>query len=838
VSGRYRIGEEIGRGGAARVFRAQDLTHQRAVAIKVLRPDLLLSSERFLREILTLARLQHPHIVPLFDSGQANGLLYFVMPLVEGDSLRQRLGTGPLPTSDAVSIALEVADALAYAHARGLVHRDVKPENILLSQGHAIVTDFGIARAIEQAVDTGTTGTGIAIGTPSYMSPEQASADQVIDGRSDQYSLACVLYEMLTGKPPFPGATPQAILAQRMRGELPRLRVQGPELPESLEAAIRRALALAPQDRFATIGAFADALLPGARSGTGRSPSGWARARLASWAGRLAPARPSRFALAALALTGVGLLASLLLRLNGQDSDARAWLAALDPRRIAVLYFDDHSADRSLGYLASGLTESLIHELSAVPAIQVISRNGVKPFRDQPVSLDSVFAALRVGSLVEGSVQRSNERIRVTVQLIEARTGAHVESATLERPMGELFLLEDDLAREVASLLRRRIGLTIRVRETIAGTTNARARELMFRADQARDAAETALAAPDPLERARGIALLQSADSLLSAAELADRRWNAAVLARGWVALDAALRQSGEARARAIVQARQHAERALAREPSSAAALELRGTVLHFQAARLPLKDAEWSELLQRAAADLERAVALDSSLATAWGTLSRVRILRGEVVAAERNATAALAMDAYLKDAPNILVSLYAATLMGGNLNASWRWCERGAREYPRDPRFVECRLTLLAEDPARPADPRLAWSLVAEGNRLDPPAQARTVGRAYLPFYREMLAAIVSARAGDRDSARAVAARLRAAVAGDAELSVDFKYEAAYLHLVLGEKPEAVQLLSEYLAARPSRRGLVGKHPRWQALRADSGFTAVVRGVAPPGP
>jgi TolB-like protein/tetratricopeptide (TPR) repeat protein len=829
VAGRYRIGEEIGRGGAACVFRAHDLAHQRAVAIKVLRPDLILSSERFLREILTLARLQHPHIVPLFDSGQAAGLLYFVMPLVEGMSLRQRLATGPVAVAETVSIALEVADALAYAHARGLVHRDIKPENILLSEGHAIVTDFGIARAIEQSVGAGTTGTGIAIGTVSYMSPEQASAADVIDGRSDQYALACVLYEMLSGRPPFTGSSPQAVLAQRMHGEVASLRTRQPDLPESLDAAIRRALALAPADRFATIGAFADALLPVAAAITARTPSGSVRARLARWTGRRVPARRAGLAAVILALGSVAVLAFLLLRPKPGD-DTRAWLAALDPRRIAVLYFDDHSPDRSLGYLASGLTESLIHELTSVPAIQVISRNGVKPFRDASVQLDSIFAALRVGSLVEGSVQRSADRVRVTVQLIEARTGTHLESATFERPMGELFLLEDDLAREVSSLLRRRIGLTVRVRETIAGTTSARARELMFRADQARDAAESAMAVPDTVERVRGIGLLRTADSLLDAAEQADRRWNAPVLTRGWVALEIALRQSGEPRARAFDQAMRHAERALAREPGSAAALELQGTVLHFQAARLPVEDATWSALLQRAQASLERAVAIDTSLATAWATLSRVRILRGEVLAAERNATTALAMDAYLKDAPNILVSLYAATLMGGSLPASWRWCERGAREYPRDPRFVECRLTLLAEDLDRRPDVALAWALAAEGNRLDPPGQARAIGRPYLPYYREMLAAIVSARAGDRDSARAVAARLGAAVAGDAELSVDLKYETAYLHLVLGEPAQAVQLLSEYIAARPSRRNLVGRHPRWHALRTDPDFIALV--------
>lgn len=835
VSSRYLMEREIGRGGTAIVFRGRDLIHQRPVAIKVLRPDLPLSSERFLREILILAGLQHPHIVPLFDSGQAEGLLYFVMPLIEGDSLRSRLARGALPPGDALAIVLEVADALGYAHSRSLVHRDVKPENILLSEGHAIVTDFGIARAIQQSVDNRTTGTGFAIGTPLYMSPEQAAGSLAVDSRSDQYSLATVLYELLSGTPPFEGSTPEAVRARQINGDPPQLRISRSGLPASLEAAIRRALSLDPDDRFDSVEAFTDALVADVPRTMFRTRSGSIRARLFhhSFA-----SRPLRRLLAA-GLTLLGLAIAGFLWSNRPPTPApgpRGALAALDPRRVAVLYFDDHSADASLGYLANGLTESLIHELSTVRSIQVISRNGVKQFRNVAVPLDSVFMALQVGSLVEGSVQQSNDRIRVTVQLVDARTGSHLESATFERPIGELFRLEDDLAREVASLLRRGIGLTIRVRETIAGTTSARARELMFRADQARDEAEPLVAAPDTLERAKGLALLATADSMLREAEQIDRRWNLPVLARGWVALELAARQGGERRVQAFDRAVQHSKRGLGRE-ASAEAHELHGTLLHFQAARLSVQDAQWRLLLDQALGQLELAVAMDSSLATAWGTLSRVRILRGEVDVAERNAEIALAMDAYLRDAPDILVSLYAATLMRGSLNTSWRWCERGAQEYRADPRFVECQLTLLAEDQDRSPDTALALSLVREGNRLDPPAQARAVGRPYLPVYREMLGAIVMARAGDTAGARAVASRLHQSVAADPELSTDIRYEAAYLHLVLGERTEAIRLLSAYLAARPSRAGLVGRHARWRALRDDPAFVSLLRAPGTPG-
>jgi serine/threonine-protein kinase len=816
LSHRYRVDREVGRGGMATVYLAQDLKHDRPVAIKVLHPELAaaLGRERFLREIQIAAKLQHPHILSLYDSGDASGLLYYVMPFVQGESLQDRIAREKqLPLDEALRIVREVASALAYAHEHGVIHRDIKPGNILLANGFALVADFGLARAITRAKDSNViTHSGITIGTPSYMSPEQAGGETELDGRSDVYALACVLYELLAGDPPFSASTPAALLARHAAAPVPPIRVVRPAVPAWLDRALRRGLEKLPADRFPTAATFAKAL---------EEP----------------PIRRSRgLATLALALLVVAALA-IALRSVPHRKGGASELAGLDPRRIAVLYFDDHSADRSLGYLADGLTESLIHELSSVSAIQVISRNGVKPFRDAPVPIDSVATALRVGSLVEGSVQRSNDRLRVTVQLIDARTNAHLESTTLERQMGELFKLEDDLANEVARLLRRRIGLEIRVRETIAGTASAEARDLTFRADKLRDDAEAATAGPDPHALTKVIALLYSADSLLARAELADRHWIDPVIARGWVALEAGLRQSGERRVQAFTRAMDLAIRAAARQPPHPAALELRGTVLYYRAVRIPVDDSEFDKLLGDAETALERAVSLDSTLATAWGMLSMVRIARGEVVLAEQNARTALAMDAYLKDAPDILLSLYGATLMTDNVMASWQWCGRGAQDYPSDPRFIECQLTLLAEDGTRSPDPRRAWSLVAEGNRLDPPAHAAAAGRSFLPFYREMLAAVVSARAGDKDSARSVAARARALAAGDRELSLDLRYEDAYLHLVLGEKSEALRLLSQYLTARPSLGHLVSQHPRWRSLQADPRFTELLRGARQPG-
>src|SRR5438309_6734610 len=253
VGDAYHIERELGRGGMATVYLAQDLKHHRPVAIKVLNPELAgaLGPERFLREIEIAARLNHPHILALIDSGEADGFLYYVMPYVEGESLRERLKReGQLPLEEALRIAREVASALSHAHSHDVVHRDIKPENILISGGEAVVADFGIARAIVAAGAETLTDTGLAVGTPGYMSPEHATGAMRLDGLSDVYSLGCVLYEMLAGHPPFLGTTAQEILARHSLDAVPPLRTIRPELPPALERVVLKALAKSPVDRW------------------------------------------------------------------------------------------------------------------------------------------------------------------------------------------------------------------------------------------------------------------------------------------------------------------------------------------------------------------------------------------------------------------------------------------------------------------------------------------------------------------------------------------------------------------------------------------------------------
>jgi len=324
LADRYRIDRELGAGGMATVFRAHDLRHDRDVAIKVLHPDLgaALGGERFLTEIRTTARLQHPHILPLLDSGSADGLLYYVMPLVTGETLRARLGREKqLPADDAVRIASEVADALGYAHELGVIHRDIKPENILLQGGHATVADFGIALAVQQAGGQRMTQTGLSLGTPQYMSPEQATGERTIDARSDLYALAAVTYEMLVGEPPFTGPTVQAILSRVMTEEPRPIVSQRKSIPDHIEYAVMRGLEKLPADRWGSAREFVAAL--SATGGAPQASMSAARARgttpvTISWRARMRD--PLVLTLAALTFVSVGFAG--WSRRNTRPSDA------------------------------------------------------------------------------------------------------------------------------------------------------------------------------------------------------------------------------------------------------------------------------------------------------------------------------------------------------------------------------------------------------------------------------------------------------------------------------------------------------------------------------------
>ena len=400
---RYAIDRELGRGGMATVYVAQDRRHAREVAIKVLRPDVAaaIGAERFLREIAIAARLTHPHVLPLIDSGQAAGSLYYVMPYVRGESLRQRLARERrLPLKDALRIARELGAGLDYAHREGFIHRDVKPENVLLADGHAVIADFGIARAICQSCDgQNVTEVGLTIGTPEYMSPEQAAGDRDLDGRSDLYSLACVIYETLAGEPPFAGASARAVMAQHLSEAPPPLRARRPDAPAAVEQALARALAKDPADRFATVAQFVTALE--ATDAPGAAP----------------------------ALVG-------------------------KTRSLAVLPFVNGSADPENEYLCDGVTDELINALTKVEGLRIASRTSVFALKGKPQDIRAIGALLGVSAVLEGTVRKADDRLRITVQLAAADDGRTLWSERYDRRLDDVFAVHDEIARTIVSTLR------------------------------------------------------------------------------------------------------------------------------------------------------------------------------------------------------------------------------------------------------------------------------------------------------------------------------------------------------------------------------------------------
>lgn len=447
----------------ATVFLARDIRHDRPVAIKVLHPELaaILGTERFLREVRITARLSHPHILPLLDSGEADGLLYYVMPFVEGISLRARLDReGPLPITEALAIGREVADALGYAHGRGVVHRDIKPENILLESHHALVADFGIARAVDEAAGDRVTATGIAVGTPHYMSPEQMEGAREVDPRSDLYSLGCVLYEMLAGTPPFVGPTPHAIAARRLTTPAPSVRMTRDTVPPEIDAAVHRALARTAADRFQTAAELGAALVTGSHPATAAPPA-------------RSPARWTRRAF--------GVAAVMLV-----IAAAAAWLAFGRPRggggrpeSIAVLPFANLSADTAYEYLADGLTDELITSLTMVNGLQVASRTSSFAFKGQPLDLRDIGRRLGVAAVLEGTVRPGNGRVRVTSRLVSVKDGYQRWSESYDRDLDDALAIERAIAASITANLRGQLGSG--EAGTRGGTTDPEAYDLYLR---------------------------------------------------------------------------------------------------------------------------------------------------------------------------------------------------------------------------------------------------------------------------------------------------------------------------------------------------------------------
>ena len=408
LSGTYDIDRELGRGGMATVYLAQDKRHDRVVALKVLHPDLAatLGPERFLREIKLAARLNHPHILPLFDSGEADSFLYYVMPYIEGESLRERLEREKqLTVSEAVRHAKSIASALDYAHRQKIVHRDIKPENVMLYEGEAMVMDFGIAKAVSSAASETLTQTGMMVGTPAYVSPEQAAGEINLDGQSDQYSLACVLYEMLSGERPFTGENASAVMAKRFTETAAPLRTVRGSVPEHVETAVTKAMSTVSTARFATTALFAQAL-------------------------------------------GSEVLATPTDTATVPQSTVSA------AKSVAVLPFANMSNDPENEYFTDGMAEELINALSKIQALRVASRTSSFAFKGKNEDISEIGRKLKVSTVLEGSVRKMGNRLRIAAQLINVADGYQLWSERFDRDVEDVFAIQDEISQAIFDALR------------------------------------------------------------------------------------------------------------------------------------------------------------------------------------------------------------------------------------------------------------------------------------------------------------------------------------------------------------------------------------------------
>ena len=408
MSGEYTIDRELGRGGMATVYLAQDGKHERLVALKVLHPDLAasLGPDRFLREIKLAARLNHPHILPLHDSGEVEGFLFYVMPYVEGESLRERLDREQLlPVDEAIHHARSIASALDFAHRQNIVHRDIKPENVMLYEGEAMVMDFGIAKAVSAAGSETLTQTGMMVGTPAYVSPEQAAGEINLDGKSDQYSLACMLYEMLSGERPFAGNSPQSIMAKRFTETPKPLGQLRSSVPASVDWAVNKAMSTESSGRFATSAQFAQALVSGNLS----TPT---------------------------------------------DTDTLPKASVSQAKSVAVLPFANHSADPENEYFADGMAEEIINALSKIQGLRVASRTSSFAFKGKNEDIGEIGRKLKVSTVLEGGVRKMGNRLRITAELVNVADGYHLWSERYDREIEDVFAIQDDISQSIVKALR------------------------------------------------------------------------------------------------------------------------------------------------------------------------------------------------------------------------------------------------------------------------------------------------------------------------------------------------------------------------------------------------
>jgi TolB-like protein len=765
---RYLLQRELGRGGMATVYLARDLKHDRPVALKVLDPALAatLGPERFVREVQLTARLQHPHILPVFDSGQAAGQLWYTMPFVEGESLRDRLNREKqLPLEDALQFTRNVLAALSYAHAHGIVHRDIKPENILLESGEAVMADFGVAQAIEAAGGEKLTATGLAVGTPVYMSPEQA-AGGAVDGRSDLYSLGCVLYEMLAGEPPFTGPTAQAVLARKSMEAVPSLRAVRETVPQAIEHAITTVMAKVPADRYANAARFSEALGAGARSGPG---SHMTRATRARW------------------IAGVG-VAVIGIAIATTLATHRPRAA---PYTVAVLYFDYLSPDTADAYLADGLTEEITSRLGEVSRLQIKSRNAVRRFRGTSLpDMAAIGRMLGVGFLVEGSVRRAGDRVRASIRLVDARTGFRVWGDDYDRATLELLSLQEDIARDVAIQIAGRLLPAEQAVLTAHPTANPGAYDHFLRGN-------FYLAQRTPRAIARAIENYQTAarlDPEFTAAHARAAYGYALYLEWGWP-------YPGLPAESLLARGMTAADRAMAGDSAAADAWMARAYLLAHQ----------YPRTLAGVREAFERAIGLDSKNAEAWHQYGWILAIQADDSGAIAAFRRALAIE---PERAVTLLHLAAVENSNRHVAEALRWLDSA---LAIDPSF-HFALAYRALVRLRLSD--------AFGALADAQTAVRLGGEE--PIWGEAVLAIVQAHIGDTVAARARGERVARALGADPP-GVDVGWPVAAALIALGERDRPLKVL-ERIHPRGAHLWFDLRIPEFDPIRSDPRFERIV--------
>jgi len=788
LADRYRIERELGQGGMANVYLAEDLKHGRKVAIKVLREDLSasLGKERFLREIKVAAALQHPHILPLYDSGDAAGLLFYVMPFVDGLSLRDKLvREGELPVSDAVRILRDIADALSEAHRHGVVHRDLKPENVMLRGRHALVTDFGVAKALSEATGRQSLTTlGVALGTPTYMAPEQAVADPHVDHRADVYAFGVVAYELLTGRPPFAASSPQQILAAHVTAA-PEPVTTHRSMPVALSMLVMRCLEKKPADRWQHVDELIPQLEAVLTPSGGLTPTATAPVQALTAPAVLAMATWRRRVPAIVGT--LALLAAAAVAWRAFGGEATEGRITPDARQIAVLPFENPGGDTANAYFADGMTDELANALSKVPGLRVASRTSSYAFRDARTrDIAAIRDVLKVDALLEGTVSRAGGRLRVSARLTSTADAVEMWSDAFVREAADVFTVQNELARAIVGAIAPSFGGPSAVgrADTSHGTSDPVAYDLYLRARH--------------LWYQRGVVALQQSVALFEQATARDPQF-----ARAWAGLGLAKISLADYGYDASPELPGEVERAAAR------AIGLDSTLAEPHLALGFVRMRTWR--VTEAEQEMRRAIALDPRSATAhqwYGILLMVLARSSEAVAETQIAIELDPLSAQIMS--NHVVAL------GGE---------------GRITEALDARARAIALDPRNSAARRNGIEVLFQSGRageaLADLDEAERVGTPGIVVLEARVAAYLVL--GDSAGARRAVQSLVTAM-GDTSLS---SFEVARAYMQLGEREKAITTLERaagtFAWRAPSRERTLAARV-WAPVRSDPRFLRAV--------